>query len=92
LFPENPSCVSAMLYSDPGQACISLPFTDIQIQSPERFELGDPDDLALFEAQSHGFNTLLSTLRAIVTFDYARLASGWLAVLCRTGLEPAGFC
>src|SRR5215467_12770586 len=47
----------------------------------------DDDD---FEAHSRSFGTCSPTLRVSCCHSRARLASGWLAGLCREGVEPSG--
>ena len=43
-----------------------------------------------FEADSRSFSTCSPTLRTSCCHSRARLASGWLAGLCREGVEPSG--
>src|SRR5215831_5438685 len=43
-----------------------------------------------FGAHSRSFGTCSPTLRASCCHSRARLASGWLAGLCREGVEPSG--
>jgi hypothetical protein len=43
-----------------------------------------------FGAHSRSFGTCSSTLRVSCRHSRARLASGWLAGLCREGVEPSG--
>src|SRR3984893_32974 len=46
--------------------------------------------IADFGADSRSFDTRCHTLRASCCHSRARLASGWLACLCREGVEPSG--
>ena len=46
--------------------------------------------IADFGADSRSFGTRCHTLRASCCHSRARLASGWLACLCREGVEPSG--
>ena len=46
--------------------------------------------MADFGAHSHSFGTRSPTLRVSCCHSRARLASGWLAGLCREGVEPSG--
>jgi hypothetical protein len=43
-----------------------------------------------FGAHSRSFGTRCPTLRVLCCHSRARLASGWLASLCREGVEPSG--
>lgn len=53
--------VSAVLF-DPGRASRTKPYGSGDVV-PGDYDTRDPDDLMDFEAQSHGLNTSLSTLR-----------------------------
>ena len=46
--------------------------------------------MADFGAHSRSFSTCSPTLRVSCCHSRARLASGWLAGLCREGVEPSG--
>src|SRR3954452_19809960 len=57
---------------------------------PPRFPRQGLRRLMNFEAQSRGFNTRCLRFTNDVAITHARLASGWLARLCREGVQPSG--
>jgi hypothetical protein len=57
---------------------------------PPRFPRQGLQRLMNFEAQSRGFNICCLRFTNGVATTHARLASGWLARLCREGVQPSG--
>ena len=57
---------------------------------PPRFPRQGLQRLMNFEAQSRGFNICCLRFTNGVATIHARLASGWLARLCREGVQPSG--
>ena len=57
---------------------------------PPRFPRQGLQRLMNFEAQSRGFNIRCLRFTNGVATIHARLASGWLARLCREGVQPSG--
>ena len=57
---------------------------------PPRFPRQGLQRLMNFEAQSRGFDTCCLRFTNDVAATHARLASGWLARLCREGVQPSG--
>jgi hypothetical protein len=57
---------------------------------PPRFPRQGLQRLMNFEAQSRGFGTCCLRFTSAVATTHARLASGWLARLCREGVQPSG--
>jgi hypothetical protein len=67
----------------------ALAMTVTSMLPPANATVRASDD-AYFGAHSRSFNTCSPTLRASRCRSRARLASDWLAGLCREGVEPSG--
>ena len=85
--PGDPSRASAPLL-DPGRTDVSSP--SWPHRCCPRFAHNEGFGNCYFGAHSRSFGTRCPTLRVSCCHSRARLASGWLASLCREGVEPSG--
>jgi hypothetical protein len=87
-FPGNPSRTSAVL-QDPGRTEKTSPISILSMLPPHptKRRLQHSHDLV---AKMNGFSTRCLRFTNRVASAHARLTSGWLASLCREGVEPSG--
>ena len=88
LFPGSPP-VSSPCSSTPVESARLGRSLVVPMLSPVP-SMGGPRPLVCFRGSIARLRHSLCTLRARLSTDCATLASGWLACLCRSGIEPAG--
>src|SRR5262245_37354851 len=86
-FPGDPSCASAPVY-DPGRTDAPSPGRSHRC-CPCQQE-GKGFSVTSISGLPRGFSTCCLRFTSGVATTHARLASGWLADLCREGVEPSG--
>ena len=86
-FPGDPSCTSAP-FLDPGRASgpspMAVPLVLPLLSREQRLQRD------MISGLPRGFSTCCLRFMRDVATAHARLASGWLAGLCREGVEPSG--
>jgi hypothetical protein len=87
--PREPQCASALL-SDPGRIVFTKPIQCYDV-APAVLTTKAPTTISLFRGSITQLLHSLSTLRAAITDDYARLASGWWLTTTRWDCLPTGF-
>jgi hypothetical protein len=87
-FPDDPSCAFAP-FLDPGRADNPSPMT-VSSVLPLRLREQRLQRYGYIEANDAASAHAVYASRVVLPPPHARLASGWLAGLCRVGVEPTG--
>src|SRR6516165_9867947 len=87
-FPDDPSCASAP-FQDPGRTDAPSPIMVASSAAPA-VEKAKAPACSQYRGYSAALAPAVYASRAVLPPPHARLASGWLASLCREGVEPSG--